>query len=187
MDTRTTTSSSAISEMISLIRIWMRNIICSRKFLVEITIGNEFFWIRETFFIIVDCPPIEHDYRVLGDEIALVPIVFCYSVIHAEFVDRSPSQKFCVLVFVKRSVYLWWMLWDREDSFRLPRQERDLSQQHDLILLGFSWECVGIWDTQSRSCWARKKSSSQIPIHLRKVQFLSQPRGHQRQCRQSLA
>jgi len=106
MNTRTTTSTRAISEMISLIRIWMRNIICSRKFLIEITVRNELFWIREPFFVIVDCPPIEHDYRALGNEISLVPIVFCNSVVHAEFVDSSPSEKFCLLIFVKMSAYL---------------------------------------------------------------------------------
>ena len=101
MDTRTTTSASAISEMISLIRIRVRDIICSGKLLVEISVRNEFFWIRETFLVIVNCPPIEHDDRILGDEVSLVPIVFGDSVVHAELVHRPPSQEFCLLTCVR--------------------------------------------------------------------------------------
>ena len=51
-------------------------------------------WIGEVVFVIMDCPLIYHDDRVLGDEEAFVPVIFDDIVVCAEFVDRTPSEGF---------------------------------------------------------------------------------------------
>src|SRR2546423_6037038 len=42
----------------------------------------------------MDCPLIYHDDGVLGDEEAFVPVIFDDIVICAQFVDRTPSERF---------------------------------------------------------------------------------------------
>ena len=95
MDTGATSSAGSISEMISLVRIANANIIGGRQLMIEISLRHKVGWIGVSFLIIVNGPPVEHDDRVFGYEVALIPIVFNNCVIHAEFIDRSPSQQLC--------------------------------------------------------------------------------------------
>jgi hypothetical protein len=46
------------------------------------------------FFVIMNCPPICHDDGVLGEEVAVIPIILDQIMVVAELVDWSPSEDF---------------------------------------------------------------------------------------------
>lgn len=60
--------------------------------MIEISLRDKVGWIGVSLLIVVNGPPVEHNDRVFGNEVAFIPIVFNDCVIHAEFINRSPSQ-----------------------------------------------------------------------------------------------
>ena len=50
--------------------------------------------VRKVFFIVMNCPLIDHDDGVLWDEITFIPIVFGNEMIRPEFIDWSPAECF---------------------------------------------------------------------------------------------
>jgi hypothetical protein len=94
VNTRTTSTTSPVSKVIPLIRITNSHVVCRWEFVVHISIRNKVMWIWITLFVIMYCPPIEHNHRTFGDEMALVPIILNHSMIHAKLIDRAPSEEF---------------------------------------------------------------------------------------------
>jgi hypothetical protein len=90
---RAASSTSTVRKVIALVRVCDVHVVGSRELVIdEVTLRNEVSGIWITFLVIVDCPPIEHHHRAFRYEVTLVPVVLGDGVIHAKFVDRSPSQ-----------------------------------------------------------------------------------------------
>lgn len=51
-------------------------------------------WIGKVILVIMNCPLINHDNRVLGDKESFIPVILDDIVICPEFVDWAPSEGF---------------------------------------------------------------------------------------------
>ena len=94
VNTGTTPTTSSISKMIPFIWICDGHIVCGWEFMVEIPLWDEVVWIWITSLIVMDSPPIEHNHRAFGNEIAFIPVILDESMVHAEFVNWTPAEKF---------------------------------------------------------------------------------------------
>ena len=59
-------------------------------------------WVREISFVIMNCPPVRHYDRVLGDEEPIIPIILSQVMVVSKLVNWSPAKDFLAVSSVRR-------------------------------------------------------------------------------------
>jgi hypothetical protein len=87
-------SSPSETNVRSFIRIGESRLFTCIERKVDEAFWFEEMWFGETFGIVVDCPPIDHDNRAFGDEVFAVPVILSCEMVLSKLVDWTPSHDF---------------------------------------------------------------------------------------------